>query len=177
MRLRSDGPLNSCDQPKSSLNRKECVTATGLQTWYQLPVQVCMRQVKKRNQRKKKGGGKIFFHCEKGSLRALMSCCQNREKKRMEGLCPVLQSNISDLDSPPPTILQPADLNGGISRVMFAFLLLHLKILQSRIQCYSLAIIDIISRYLWIGLEIESSEPGKPCVPTVSPKAVIHVKG
>lgn len=88
--------LKGCDQPGSNLNRKECATATGLQTWYQLPVQGCMRQVKHRNQRKKRGDGKFFFHCEKGSLGGLRGSWQNKGKKGWRDLCPFLQTNILD---------------------------------------------------------------------------------
>lgn len=76
---------------------KECATATGLQTWYQLSMPGCMRQVKNRNHRKKSGGGEFFFHCEKGKSQSLRSSCQNRGKKGQKDLCPFLQSNISDL--------------------------------------------------------------------------------
>lgn len=86
MRLRSDGPLKGCDQPESHLNRKERATATGpLQTWYQLPVQGCMRQAKNRNQRKKKVGGKLFFHCEKGQSRGSHEPLSKQRKERLEG--------------------------------------------------------------------------------------------
>lgn len=86
MRLRSDGPLKCCDQPESNLNRKECATATGLQIWYQLPVQGCMRQVKNRNQRKKRGGGEFFFHCEKGKSRGSQEQLSEHRNERVEGL-------------------------------------------------------------------------------------------
>lgn len=141
-------------------------------------------KLKTETEERRKGEEIFSFTVKKGSLGSLKSCCQNRGKKGWKTLCPFLQSNISDLamkdngmTGQSSTILWPAGLNGIISRVMFSFLLLHLKILQLRIQCYSLLSIDIISRHLWTGPEIESSEPGKPRVPTVSPKAVIHVKG
>lgn len=86
MRLRSDGALKGCDQPESHLNRKECATATGLQTWYQLPVQSCVRKVKNRNRRKKKGGGNFFFHCEKGKSRKSQELLSEQRKERMEDL-------------------------------------------------------------------------------------------
>lgn len=141
-------------------------------------------KLKTETKERRKGEENFSFTVKKGGLGTLTSHCQNRGKKGWKDLSPLLQSNISDLavkdnrmTGQSSTILWSAGLNGGISRVMFAFLLLHRKILQSRIQCYSLLSTDIISRYLWIGLEIESSEPSKPRVPTVCPKAAIHVKG
>lgn len=59
--------------------------------------------------------------------------------------------------------------------MMFDFLLLHFKILQSRVQCYSLLSLTGIVFYLSTGLEIASGEPDKPHAATVSPKAVIDV--
>lgn len=72
MRLRSDGPLKGCDHPGSHLNRKECATATGLQTWYQLPMQ-------------KERGRKIFISLCKREVKGVLGAVV-RTEERTEGL-------------------------------------------------------------------------------------------
>lgn len=111
MRLRSNEPLKGCDQPESNWKRKECATATALQTWCQLPVQGCRRQVKNRNQRKKRGGGKFFFHYVKGKPRGVSEAVVRTEERKDGRTCVPsykatfliwLWKTAEWLDSPPP---------------------------------------------------------------------------
>lgn len=107
-------------------------------------------RLKTETRERRKGEENSSFTVKKGNLGGLRSSCQNIGKKGQKDLCPFLQSNVLDLavkdnrmTGQSSTILWPAGLNGGTSRVVFAFLLLRLKILQS--MCYSLLSTDMIS--------------------------------
>lgn len=151
MRLRSDGPLKGCDQPERRLNRKECATATGLQTWYQLPVQGCTRQVKNRNQRQKRQGGKFLFHVGKRDVWGISTPVVRTEERKDGRTCipsykPIfliwLWKTTEWLDSPPPSFDQLVSMEALLEWCLL-FFFCTLKFYNqefSAVLCYQLAL-------------------------------------
>lgn len=93
----SGGWWKGCDQLKSHLNGKEHASTTGLQAEHQLPVQGCMRRVKNRNKRKKRGGGISLWKGKSGGLEQQLSeCGKERKEGRSWVSHPLLQTKTLD---------------------------------------------------------------------------------